>query len=149
MLLHFNWWSMISKTGIHAIKALVALAELPEGSFAGAGAIAESIGAPSNYLGKLLQMFTREGFVVSQKGMGGGFRLAVDPKQISLLDVIDPIDHVGRWQGCFLGRSTCSDENPCTLHTKWKAIRNQYFEFIQGTSIADLIKDSSVIQKIA
>lgn len=140
---------MISKTGIHAIKALVALAELPEGSFAGAGAIAESIGAPSNYLGKLLQMFTREGFVVSQKGMGGGFRLAVDPKQISLLDVIDPIDHVGRWKGCFLGRNTCSDDKPCSLHEKWKAIRIQYFEFIQGTSIADLIEDNSVIQKIS
>jgi DNA-binding IscR family transcriptional regulator len=41
--------------------------------------------------------------VQSQKGIGGGFRLARDPGAISLLDVVEPIEHVSRWSGCILG----------------------------------------------
>ncbi len=140
---------MISKTGIHAIRAMVALAELPHGEYAGAGAIAETIGAPRNYLGKLLQMFSHEGYVESQKGMGGGFRLAVEPREISLLDIVDPIDHINRWSGCILGRNQCSEENPCALHHRWKAVRDQYLKLLEDTSIAELMNNGEVLKQIA
>jgi len=140
---------MISKTGIHAIRAMVALAELPEGEYAGAGTIAETIGAPRNYLGKLLQMFSHVGFVESQKGMGGGFRLAVDPSKISLLDIVDPIDHINRWSGCILGRNQCSDDNPCALHNRWKNVRDQYIRLLEDTSISELVNNDEVLKQIA
>lgn len=46
---------MISKTGLHAMRAMLALSRLPEGAYAGAASVAPEIGAPQNYLGKLLQ----------------------------------------------------------------------------------------------
>ena len=110
---------MISKTGIHAIKALAALAELPSGVFAGAGAIAQQIGARQNYLGKLLQTLSHHGLVSSQKGQGGGFCLARDTETVTLLEVLEPIDHPSRWNGCIMGRPNCSDARPCTIHTRW------------------------------
>src|SRR5262245_28197047 len=96
--------AMITKSGVHAVRAMVALAKLPEDTYAGAARIAKEIGAPQNYLGKLLQALAREGLVESQKGLGGGFRLARTPRRISLLDVVEPIEHVSRWSGCILGR---------------------------------------------
>ena len=110
---------MTSKTGLHAIRALVQLALLPEGEFAGAVSLAKEIDAPSNYLGKLLQSMAREGLVQSRKGARGGFRLARDPEKISLRDVLEPIDHVSRWNGCFLGLPVCSDDAPCGVHERW------------------------------
>ena len=100
---------MLSKTGIHAVRALLTLARLPEGSFMGAAAIAKEIDAPQNYLGKLLQLMSREGLVFSQRGLGGGFCLARHPKDIALIDVVGPIEHLGRWSTCILGQKTCSD----------------------------------------
>ncbi len=132
---------MLSKTGIHAIRAIVVLAEQEEGYYAGAVSIAEKIGAPKNYLGKLLQLLSHEGLVESQKGLGGGFRLARDAKSISLFDIVDPIEHIGKRVGCILGRDKCSDGNPCALHLKWKSIRDQYIELLQETHISDLVKD--------
>lgn len=131
---------MISKTGLHAIRALSALAELSEGTYAGAGIIAEKVNAPRNYLGKLLQMLAREGLVISQKGLNGGFRLARDPKTVTLLDVIEPIEHISRWSECFLGKKACSDEDPCVVHTQWKSVRNSYAAFLSATTIADLLQ---------
>ena len=107
---------MLSKTGIHAIKALSILTKLPEGIYAGAGEIAAEIAAPRNYLGKLLKTLADEGLLVSQKGKGGGFRLARDASKISLYEIMDPIDHVSRWSGCLFGGGPCSPQNPCALH---------------------------------
>jgi Rrf2 family protein len=130
---------MLSKTGLHAVRAMVALARLDEGTYAGAARIAEVIAAPQNYLGKLLKALADEGLVESQKGLGGGFRLARDPKEISLLDVVEPIEHFSRWSGCILGRPECSERDPCAIHDRWKAVRDAYLRMLKRTTLAELV----------
>jgi len=129
---------MISKTGMHAITALTSLAELPEGVYVGASDLAAEIGAPPNYLGKLLRTFAEAGLVESQKGKGGGFRLRRAAAAISMYDVIEPIDHVSRWNGCFLRRGRCSEHSPCAVHHRWGKIRDQYLQFLSKTTLAEL-----------
>jgi Rrf2 family protein len=129
---------MLSKTALNALKAFAVLAELPPGSHAGARAIAEKIGAGQNYLGKLLQSLIEEGLVVSRKGLGGGFRLTRKPTEIAIYDVVEPIDRVSRWDGCFMGRDSCSEDNPCSVHDRWKRVRDEYLSFLKETTIHDL-----------
>jgi Rrf2 family protein len=133
---------MISKTGIHAITAVAALAELDRGAYAGASEIAEHIGAPRNYLGKLLKSLAEDGVLESQKGKNGGFRLAREPECISLYDVMEPIERVSRWCGCFLGRSRCCDTEPCAVHQQWGKVRDSYLQFLKETTMADLANRS-------
>jgi Rrf2 family protein len=130
---------MLTKTGLHAVRALVALARLPDDVYAGSAKVAQEIGAPQNYLGKLLKTLADAGLVESQKGLGGGFRLARDPRNISLLDVVEPIEHVSRWSGCILGRSECSEVDPCAIHNRWKAVRQAYLQMLERTTIAELV----------
>lgn len=63
---------MISKTALHTLKATVALAER-SGEFQGAAHIAEQIGAPQNYLGKLLQGLVQTGIVFCRRVWAAGF----------------------------------------------------------------------------
>jgi Rrf2 family transcriptional regulator, iron-sulfur cluster assembly transcription factor len=129
---------MISKTGIHAVTAVAALAELGDGVFAGAAEIADQIGAPRNYLGKLLKALADRGLLESQKGKGGGFRLARGAERISLLEIMEPMERVSRWGGCFLGRTRCSDDAPCAVHQRWSTVREAYLQFLRETTVADL-----------
>ncbi|HEX9745015.1 MAG TPA: Rrf2 family transcriptional regulator [bacterium] len=129
---------MISRTGIHAIRALAVLGTLHEGEYAGASTIASRIDAPQNYLGKLLRILSREGLLISQKGMGGGFRLAKPPGEVSLYEVIEPIDNISAWSGCFFGAHECDADNPCVVHDKWGHVRDSYLEFLKNTSIAEI-----------
>lgn len=135
---------MLSTSGVHAVRALIALASLPEGKFEGSSAIAARIGAPPNYLGKILQSLAREGLVVSQKGMGGGWALGRDAASISLLDIVSPIEDVGRWRGCFLDRAECSDHNPCHVHEAWAPVRNAFLQFMEGTTLRRLLDDGGM-----
>jgi Rrf2 family protein len=118
---------------------MVALAKIDDGGYAGAARIAQEIGAPQNYLGKLLQTLAGEGLVESQKGLGGGFRLVRRPKDISLLDIVEPIEHISRWSGCILGWPECSELDPCAIHNRWKTARNSYLQMLKRTTIAELV----------
>jgi Rrf2 family protein len=131
---------MFSRTAIHAIRALGHLALLPEGTYAGAWELAEQIDAPRNYLGKLLQNLAVTGLVESRKGAGGGWRLSRSPEKITLLDVVDPTDHVVELKRCILGQDHCSNESPCALHPRWAKVRNVYIEMLTSTTIAEIAR---------
>lgn len=138
---------MISKTALHALRALAFLAEHPD-DFQGASQVADKIGAPPNYLGKLLQLLTQYGIVYSQKGKGGGFYLARNPENISFFDVVEPIDHVSRWEGCFMGNKKCSARTPCAMHHKWVAIRTEYLEMLKASTLADVVAHQVSLEKL-
>lgn len=130
---------MLSRTGMHAVRAAAALARLPAGRFTGVGHIARQIGAPPNYLAKLLQLLVRHGVVQSQKGSGGGFRLARPPEELKLIEIVAPLEPLCRWRGCILGRSECSEQHPCVVHQRWSEIRSAYLRMLEQTTVADLL----------
>lgn len=135
---------MLSKTGLHAVRAIVALAKLPKDTYAGAAKVAQDIGAPQNYLGKLLKTLAEEGLVESQKGLGGGFRLVRAPEAISLFDIVEPIEHISRWSGCILGWPECSEAHPCAMHNRWKMVRDTYLQMLHRTTVAELAAKGEV-----
>jgi Rrf2 family protein len=127
---------MLTRSGTHALRAMVILAEAPT-SYRGTQEVARRAGAPRNYLGKILQQLARNGLLESQKGLGGGFRLARAPESISLFEIIASLEDVDRWSKCVLGRA-CSDDNPCVLHDRWVRARDAYLDMLNRTNVAEL-----------
>ena len=132
---------MISKSAQYAVRAVVLIAAEPESNH-GAQEIAQRIGAPPNYMGKLLKQLADAGVLESSRGSGGGFRLARPASEITLYQVVDPIDKVGRWSNCFLGLAGgCSTDNPCPIHPFWKPIREHYLQMLETLTIATIPND--------
>ena len=129
---------MISRSSIHALRALAVLSRLPDGSFLGAGSLAETADAPPNYLGKLLQTLSRSSVLVSRKGTGGGFALARPAGEITLFEALEPVEDFDRWKGCFLGNPVCTDEAACSAHAGWAPVRDRYLAFLRNTTLQDL-----------
>ncbi len=132
---------MISRTGVHAIRAMAALGRVPAGGYAGAAEISRRIQAPRNYLGKLLGKLSRAGLLEGQRGAAGGFRLARSASEISLFDVLDPVEDLGRLQRCFLGRQSCGNRGFCVLHPEWAKIRDRYVGFLKKTRLSSVMKE--------
>ncbi len=129
---------ILSVTGTRTLKALSYLASLGEGEFADSAAIATRINAPPNYLGKLLGKLGRAGILASRKGIQGGFRLARPSADISLYELLEPVERVVREDDCILGNSKCGGKAACPLHAEWAVIRAQMILFLRGTSLASL-----------
>ena len=75
-----------------AAHCVVLLSSLSDGAALSAAALAEYHGVPAPYLAKSLQSLARAGVITSTPGRRGGYRLARDPSQITLLDVVRAVD---------------------------------------------------------
>jgi Rrf2 family protein len=107
--------------------------------------ISSALGLPRNYLSKILHALTRRGILRSARGPAGGFALAVDPRELPLVRVVELFDEVEPRRTCLLGRPECSDVNPCPAHSRWKAIGDQVRGFFWDTTVADLLGERGTL----
>jgi Rrf2 family protein len=131
---------MLNQTAEYALRAVVTIAEQPDGQPIGAGTLAGNLGIPQNYLSKTLHQLARAGILESSRGKFGGFQLARPPGRISLLDIVTQFDEVAGRQSCLMGRAVCSDHSPCAAHTRWKVVGEKMAGFFKETTVADLMR---------
>jgi Rrf2 family protein len=127
---------MLSRSSEYAIRALSYMGARKERAFMLSREIAEELGMPPPFLAKVLQTLAGVGILESQRGRGGGFRLARDPEKLSLFEVVEPFDHLADRKICVLGQKTCSEETACPLHHAWKATRGMFLTALEGTTLA-------------
>jgi len=99
--------------------------------------LAEMTGVPPSYLSKVLLVLNRAGLVEATRGTGGGYRLSRPAEEISLMEIVDPVDNVGRLDDCIMGWDECSEENPCAMHDWWKRVRDNYLAMLRHTNLAE------------
>ncbi len=92
---------MISQTAEYALRAIVYLAN--QGVARTTTEIAKTTHVPAGYLAKVMQSLSRAGLVKSQRGLNGGFTLAHDPHELSILTVVNAVDPIRRFAECPLG----------------------------------------------
>lgn len=107
---------MFSQTVEYALRAAVYLAgEAPEPRTT--DQIAEATRVPKAYLSKVLQGLVRGGVVHSRRGMGGGMTLVKPPGELTILEVVDAVEPIGRIATCPLGLES-HGVNLCPLHRR-------------------------------
>lgn len=129
----------ISRSSEYAIRALTYLAlQEDRERFYLARDMAEELSIPAPFLGKVLQPLVARGLLASQRGRKGGFRLIQEPTEVSLFEIVDAEEHLGRPRVCFLGQAECTDERACPMHEYWKHSHTHFLEQLAGTTLADL-----------
>ncbi len=133
---------MISQTSEYALRAVIHLAHY-SGSARTTQQIADATRVPSGYLSKVLQALARAGLVRSQRGLGGGFTLARNEAEVTMLDVIRAVDQpLERINACPLGLVTHTEL--CPLHRKLDEAVEWVEASFGSTMIADLLGKGEV-----
>lgn len=131
---------MFSKACEYGLRAVIYIAhQSASNQRVGVADIAENIGSPRAFTGKILQQLTRGNIVNSLKGPNGGFEIDNDDlKNIRLGDVVALLDGDELFTGCALGLDKCDSENPCPVHHKFVKIRNDLKAMMDTTTLAVL-----------
>jgi FeS assembly SUF system regulator len=95
---------------------------------------------PLPTVSKLLKQLCESGFVESERGVQGGYRLKCAPETISAADVIRAIDGDIALTECAMAESRCSLLEHCELKSNWQYINNQVNELLSTISIVDMQK---------
>jgi Rrf2 family transcriptional regulator, iron-sulfur cluster assembly transcription factor len=131
--------SLLSRSSSQAIQALTYLAMQPAGKLCGTQEISDSEHIPRPTIPKILLSLRRARMVRSSRGIRGGYNLAVRPEEVSLLAIVRCVDGAPL-NDCLLEDRPCSSQHKCALHPCWSAVREQVLDYLEQTTLADLVR---------
>ncbi len=129
---------MISQTAEYALRAVVYLASRP-GAPQTTQQIAEVTRVPVGYLSKVMQSLSKAGLAHSQRGLHGGFTLAVPAETLSVFDVVEAVDPLRRIRTCPLGIK--GHLNLCPLHRRLDRAAEMVENALRESTIAELLAE--------
>lgn len=131
---------MLSQTVEYALRAVVYLAG--QSGPRTTEQVASATKVPKAYLSKVLQGLVRAGLVHSQRGMGGGMTLTRDPSQMTILEVVEAVEPIGRIKSCPLGLSA-HGVRLCPLHRRLDDALATVERAFGATTLAEVLADPS------
>ena len=87
------------------------------------------------YLVKLFGILSRAGIIVSVRGKRGGFMLARDPSQITLLELIEVVEGPIALNLCQYSPPRCQELN-CALRPVWGELQQKVRETLGSVTMA-------------
>lgn len=107
---------------------------------ASAKEIGDTYHIPLPILSKVLQKLGKSGFLQSVQGTNGGYRLARDANQISVLEVIRAVDGPVILTSCFT-HDKCDQSSSCTVKEPLRKVHEGILNLLDSITIMALTKD--------
>jgi Rrf2 family protein len=120
-----------------AIHTLSVLAATPTGIVRSTADIAARLQVSEAHLAKVLQRLHRAGFVRAVRGPSGGFSLARNPEQVTMLEVYELFEGPLREATCLLELPRCRKRDCCFRQLLTK-INSQVREHLATTRLSDV-----------
>ena len=124
----------------YAIRALIYLAG-HRGSHAKAAVVGAAMGIPTGFLHQVLQELQRARLVSSRSGPSGGYLLAREPENITILEIVETMEGPIEASECALRGGPCHWDDVCALHWVWSSARAALADSLRGATLARVAAD--------
>ena len=129
----------VSQKTEYALRAMIELALRRDTGLVSAREIAEAQAIPVRFLEQQLGALHKAGLVESFRGAGGGCRLARDPGDIRVADIVDAIEGSLYPMFCLDPEDhTCLQDSRCGLQELWGDVRVAVRAVFEQTTLAQL-----------
>lgn len=133
----------LSTKGRYAVTAMIDLALHQDERLVSLSEISEVQDISLSYLEQLFSKLRRYEIVKGVRGPGGGYRLARDPADISIADIINAVDEKLDATRCS-GHEDCQHGRKCITHELWFDLSQRIYGFLHDITLADVIATSEV-----
>jgi len=130
---------IIKQNTSYALRALLHMAAAPEDDSFTAEQLAEAAGTTTDFMHKIMQSLGQADLVISQRGPGGGFRLARPPEEVCLLDITGAVQGPLTVSRCIMGLDLCDRSDNCPLRATWEHVQGLVERALTETSLADIL----------
>lgn len=127
----------ITKQTDYGIVLLTHLAAQPERQV-NAPELAAETQLPLPMVSKILKVLVREGLLLSNRGVKGGYSLARVPRQISMAEIIAALEGPIAITECIEVSSDCSHETLCPVRSNWHRINAAVLGALEGITLAEM-----------
>jgi Rrf2 family protein len=129
---------LVTRETDYAVRTVMFLAKEPD-RIANASEIAHAMHIPKSFLAKILQRLVRSRILLSLRGARGGFQLARNTSEISLLSIMEAIQGQACINVCAIDSKRCKLSSTCAVHPVWTGIRADVEKKLQQQTIAELL----------
>ncbi len=137
----------LSTKGRYAVTAMLDLAiRYDEGPVTLAD-ISETQGISLSYLEQLFARLKKSGLVTGLRGPGGGYRLAHEPRDISIARVLNAIGEGTDTTLC-AGNEDCQEGERCLTHALWKKLGTEIDDFLKDITLAGFLDRKKVSEVV-
>jgi Rrf2 family protein len=129
----------LTRRADYAIRAVTFLARATDTRVIAGPRIADAMGIPSRFLPQVMADLARAGIVQATLGRSGGYRLARDPSELSVLQVIEAIEGDARRRTCVLRTGGCDPTRPCDVHSTFSEAQDALLDRLARTTIGEIV----------
>ncbi len=135
----------LGRRGDYSVRAMLHMARHGQEGRQKAREIAAEMDIPDRYLTQLLAELVREGLLTAVAGPDGGYELARDPDQITLLQVVEVAEGPIRLDRCVLRGGACDWRQACPVHEAWTRAQAALAKELEATTFGDLARIDAAI----
>jgi len=129
----------LTTKGRYAVTAMMDLAIHQNGSPVTLTDIAEHQELSLSYLEQLFSRLRKAKLVKGLRGPKGGYQLARTASEITIAEIIMAVDESVDITQC-RGRENCNEGEQCLTHELWSHLSQQVYQFLDGMTLAEVVK---------
>ncbi len=129
----------ITRQADYAVRAVLYLARLGQTERAATSLVAQEQHIPPSFLAKIISQLSIAGLLHTSRGARGGVTLAREPKEITLLEVIEAIDGPIMLNECVGETGTCTFDENCPLRPVWCEAQKELVARLKNTNFAQIL----------
>jgi Rrf2 family protein len=128
----------ITRQADYAVHAVLHLAQIKNGSRTATSIVAKEQHIPPSFLAKIIAQLSVAGLLQTSRGAHGGVTLAREPKNITLLEVIEAIDGPIQLNECVGSDKGCAFNENCPIKSVWCEAQAELVTRLKKTDFAQL-----------
>jgi len=128
----------LNRAGEYAVRCVMHLAKNGNGSVISRREVAEAMEIPEPFLAKIARQLTLAGILDVTQGSRGGYRLAKDPGELTLLDVVEAMMGEIFLNDCVCQPKICKRSPTCPAHRVWKKANQQLRDTLKSATFSQI-----------
>jgi len=128
----------ITRGTLNAVYVLIYFTLRPQGHVSDLHTLSETLEVPQSYLSKVLQQLHRSGYLVSQMGSKGGYRLTRSVENTTLREVVHAMQGEPLIQECLSDHFNCGRFKKCSVLHHVHEIQNAVNRMMDSLTIGKL-----------
>lgn len=132
---------IITRATEYAIRAVLYMAKFPTGEIVLKVDICRTQDVTPAFLTKIFQPLVKVGIIGSQRGVGGGFFLKLDPENITVYDVFKAQEDPLYINKCLVEEGCCERDKYCAVHNAWSQVREGMIRQLSEYNFARLARE--------
>ena len=133
----------LTREGDYGIRSVLYLARQPYKKISFVSEISEEYKIPRSFLAKILQKLVKGKIVRSYRGVKGGFSLARQAKDISVLDVLEAIEGKLTMNICLAEKKKCDFSRHCPIHSVWANVQAKVTDVLKKSNFEELARQKT------